>query len=158
MNSETTIDAEVLILRIITLSLVMGVVIFGLIVVFVMGALDPANAAPAGPFTTMSYMGAAFAAVAFVLHLVIPNFIARETINKGNGSERSKLDAFRMKTIVALALLEGAAFMNLVAVMTEHQWWSLAVAGGLVFWMLARFPTRYMIENWLQPEQPPQQF
>jgi hypothetical protein len=151
MNSDPAIDGAVLILRIITLSLVMGVVIFGLVVVFSMGALDPANAVPAGPLT-MSYLGAAFAAVAFVLHLVVPNVIARQTINRGNGSEQTKLEAFRTRTIVALALLEGAAFINLMALMMEHQWWSLAIAGGLVFWMLARFPSRTMIENWLAPE------
>lgn len=152
MNSDPAIDAEVLTLRIITLALVMGVVIFGVIVVFVMGALDQGQAAPAGG-TTLSYLGAAFAAVAFVLHFLIPNSIAQQKLDSDQGGLRSQLEAFRLKTIVALAILEGAAFLNLVAVMTEHQSWSLAVAGGLVFWMLARLPNRNMIENWIEPKQ-----
>lgn len=157
MDNEPAIDTEVKILRIITLMLVLGVTTFGLIVVFAMGALNPANAAPAGQLT-MSYLGAAFAAIVFVLHMIIPNIIAGQSILNGNASVSSMLNVYRSRTIVALALLEGGAFMNLIALMMEHQWWSLAIAGGLVFWMLARFPTRYMIENWLEPQQPPQQF
>lgn len=149
MTNETIIDARVKILRIITLALVSGVVIFGLIAVFVMDALNPAQ--PAGS-TMQSSIGGLFAILAFVLHLLVPNLLARQMLANRSGDLNSLLDAYQTKTIVALAILEGAAFLNIVACILEHQWWSLAVAGGLVFWMLARFPSRGMIEQWIEPQ------
>lgn len=150
MDDNPQIDATVRILRIITVALVMGVVAFGLYVVFGSNALNPAQP-PAGP-SMISYLAAGFALMMAVLHLVIPNLVAKQAVSKSNGSQQALLGAYQVKTIFALALLEGAAFFNLFALMSEHQLWSLAIVGGLVVCMLARFPTRYMVENWLQPE------
>ncbi len=132
--------------QIITGAMVGGVVTFAAIVVLALGALiDASN----GLF--ISGAGAVFAGVAFVLHLVIPPLIAAR---QGRGADNQQLyGVYLMKTIIGLALLEGAAFFNLIACLVEHNWWSLAVAGGLVFWMLAMFPTRTKIEHWAETQQ-----
>lgn len=154
MTSETTIDAEVLILRIITLMLVLGVVIFGLVVVFAMGALNPANPQPAGLDDELH--GRRSPQSPSSCTWSSPASSPDRQLNEATANGRNLMPIASRRSS-RLALLEGAAFINLVAVMAEHRW-SLAIAGGLVFWMLARFPTRWMIENWLQPQQPPQQF
>lgn len=149
MSDESNIDARVLTLRIITLALVSGVMMFGLLAVFMLDCLNPEIAAAS---TMLSNIGGLFAILAFVLHLLVPNLVARQMLANKPVNLNSLLEAYQTKTIVALAILEGAAFLNIVACVQEHQWWSLAVAGGLVFWMLARFPNRGMIERWIEPQ------
>jgi len=146
LQQSFSIEQVVRATQIITGAMVTGVVTFAAIVVFVLGALkDPSNG------LIMSGIGAAFAGVAFVLHLVIPPLIAAK---QGRGADKQQLyGVFQMKMIIGLALLEGAAFFNLVACLVEHNWWSLAVAGGLCFWMLAMFPTRTKIEHWAEAQQ-----
>jgi hypothetical protein len=51
--------------------------------------------------------------------------------------------------IIKLALLESAAFFNVIATVVEHNWWSLGLAGLLVGWMLTNFPTRSRVERWI---------
>jgi hypothetical protein len=48
-----------------------------------------------------------------------------------------------------LGLLEGSAFLNVIADILQRNWWSLGIAGGLVLWMLRRFPTRRHLDRWL---------
>ncbi len=130
----------------ITGAMVTGVVAFGTIVVLVLGALkEPSSGVIIGG------VGAVFAGVAFVLHLVIPSLIAAKQCRSAD--KQQLYGIYLMKTIMGLAVLEGAAFFNIIACMVEHNWWSLAVAGGLVFWMLAMFPTRTKIEHWAETQQ-----
>jgi hypothetical protein len=51
--------------------------------------------------------------------------------------------------IVRIAVLEGAAFFNVICSIIEHNWWSLGIAGLLVGWMLTNFPTRNRVERWI---------
>ncbi len=153
MNSTNTIDGSVRILRIITVTLVMGVVAYGSFVVFGMEPPDPALAPPADP-TMLRYIGAGFALICFILHFVIPGLLVRQSAKDSVRGQESLIGAYTTKTLVALAMLEGPAFLNILAYGAERQWWSLAIAGGLVFWMLARFPSRTMIENWIASQQP----
>ena len=141
-----SIEQVVRVTQIITGAMVSGVVTFAAIVVFVLGGLnDPSNG------FIISGIAAAFAGVAFVLHLVIPSLIAAK---QSRGADRQQLyGVYQMKTIIGLGLLEGAAFFNLVACLVEHSWWSLAIVGGLCFWMLAMIPTRTKIEHWVEAQQ-----
>jgi hypothetical protein len=150
MADNPQIDSTVRVLRTIIVALVMGVVAYGLFVVFVSNNHDPGQ--PPDDCKTTCYMAGGFAALMFVLHLVVPNLIARQSANKSDGSQNALIGAFLVKTLVAVALLEGAAFFNLFAYSAGRQWWNLAIAGGLVFFMVLRFPTRASIENWLAPE------
>jgi hypothetical protein len=54
--------------------------------------------------------------------------------------------------IVRAALLEGAAFIALVAYMLERQTLSLVVAGGLLLVLLGGFPTRAKLEDAIEGE------
>jgi hypothetical protein len=141
-----TPEQAVRVAQIITIALVMGVVLFGVVALLFVGALDdPADG------VILSGMGAGFAVLMFVMHLVIPAQIARQ--QAGTADESQLYGVYVTKTIVGLALLEGAAFFNLVALIVEHNWWSLAIAGGLVFWMLAMFPTRTRVDHWVETQQ-----
>lgn len=144
-QGPNTPEQAVRVAQIITGALVMGVVLFAGIAVLVVGALDdPADG------VIVSGMGAAFAVVAFAMHLVVPSMIARQA----RTYDTMRLyGVYQQKTIIGLALLEGAAFFNIIALIIEHNWWSLAIAGGLVFWMLAMFPTRTRVDQWVETQQ-----
>ena len=145
-QQSLNIDGVARATQIITGAMVSGVVTFGAVVVFALGALTE----PPSGFI-ISGVGAVFSLVAFVLHLVIPSVIAAQ---QSHGANKQQLyGIYLQKTIVGLALLEGAAFFNLIACIVEHNWWSLAIAGGLCFWMLAMFPTRTKIEHWAETQQ-----
>jgi len=141
-SPEQTVRAA----QIITIALVMGVVTFAVIAVLFVGALQPP---PDGRL--ISGLGAGFAVIAFVMHLVVPAMIARPQAQFTD--EKQLYGAYLGKTIIGPALLEGAAFFNIVALIIEHNWWSLAIAGGLVFWMLAMFPTRTRVDHWVETQQ-----
>lgn len=57
---------------------------------------------------------------------------------------------YRGQLIIRLALLEGACFMNTIAYIIEHNWWSLAIVGGLLLIMLMMFPTRTRVEHYVE--------
>ncbi len=136
-------------MQIIAVALVLGVLVFGLMAVFAIGALDE----PADGFI-VSAVGAAFAAGAFVMHLIVPNLMTQPS--RDDAANRDELAHYRIymtRMIVGLAILEGAAFFNIIAAIIEHNWWSLAIAGTLVFWMLAMFPTRTRVKHWVEAQQ-----
>jgi len=119
------------------------------------------------PFLT--YMGAGFAAVAFVVWAVLPGLIvsrARQAIVAGRpmlvnsklpGAEEAR-DAgslgnlYMLRMIVAVAILEGAAFFNLVAYLLEANLWSLVITGILLAMILMHIPTRNKITDWVLGE------
>ncbi len=57
---------------------------------------------------------------------------------------------YQTEHIVKMGILEGAAFFNGVAYMTEQFWWSLAAMGLIELLMLFRFPTRSKITAWIE--------
>lgn len=66
-------------------------------------------------------------------------------------SDDEKLAAvFLQKTIIAGAVLEGAAFANLVAFMLEGQIYSLGLGLLLLLGILMGFPTRGGMEHWIE--------
>ncbi len=138
-------------LQIVTVAMLAGVLIFAGVLVFGLGVL---NQPPRG--TLFSLTGIGVAVLAFVAHLVLPEVIVRNNLKTtaGDGSALSGL--FLVKTIVATAFLEGAAFVNLVALMTEHHWWSLVVVGGLVLWMASQIPRVGRVVDWVVARQEPQ--
>jgi len=132
-------------MQIIALALPQGVILFALIAVFVLGALSQPSSGNA-----VSLIAAGFAAVAFVAHLVVPNLIAGRRVNTQTPpTELQPYGAYQSQMIMKVALLEGAAFFNVIATIIEHNWWSLGIAGLLVGWMLTNFPTRGRVERWI---------
>ena len=147
-NVMTTPEQAVRVMQIIAGALVMGVVTFGLVAVFIVGAFDE----PADGFI-ISAIAAAFASGAFVMHLVVPGMMTASSRGDAAAADESSLyQIYQVRMIVGLAMLEGAAFFNIIATILEHNWWSLAIAGVLVLWMLAMFPTTTRVKHWVETQ------
>ncbi len=145
-------DQRVWTMQIIAVALVMGVVLFAAVAVLGIGALDKPPKADA----TVSYIALAFATVMFGAHLVVPATVARNArTTAGNEAMHASrwVAIYQTKLVVALALLEGPAFFNMIALIIESHWWSLATAGALVFFMLAAFPTKTRVAQWVETQQ-----
>ncbi len=133
-----------LLLTIIIGAMVMGCLFFGGYVVFI----DKAFNKPAKEMQ-LSLMAAGMAVTHTLLAFVIPSLVVQASTRNANGDRPTFLQAYMMKTIIAVALLEGAALFVLFTVMAEHHWWSLAIAVFLLGLMLTHIPSRMRIEQWL---------
>ncbi|MEO2030211.1 MAG: hypothetical protein ABGZ23_30465 [Fuerstiella sp.] len=141
-------------LKIITFAMVMSVLVFmGVALAINKGAID-------GAPEIMSWVGIGMAGLMTVNHLVLPNVIAKAASNKVNVEEIRNADeatkfslvfpAFQARHIVASAMLEFAAFMNLVFYMVTEYAGNLAAASVLVVLLALRFPTVSAAEFWVQ--------
>ena len=131
-------------LTIIISSMVMGCLMFGAFVVFGQGAFNK----PAKEMQ-LSLMAAGMALTNTLLALVIPSVVVQAATRNANGDRPTFLQAYMTKTIIAVALLEGATFFVIFTIMSEHHWWSLAIAVFLVGLMLTHIPSKMRIEQWL---------
>ncbi len=59
---------------------------------------------------------------------------------------------YQIQQIVSRSILEGAAFLNLAAYMTERQPMSLVFAVFVLIAMFFKFPTRGYLEKWVREE------
>lgn len=108
----------------------------------------------------ITIIAAGFGLLMIVNHFVIPGIIASKQLkqlisNDFTGSdEATRIDklvgVYRIQFIIGLALLEGAAFFNLIALMIGNSGFSLCTAGVLFALMLMRFPTRDKVSFWVQ--------
>lgn len=148
-DSQHIIDQRLRLMQIIAGALIMGVVMFALITTLALGAL---NEAPTN--TIIAYIGAVFAAVSVAVHLFVPEAMAAAALKASSNRDVETLcGIYQTRMIVALAMLEGAAFFNVVALIIAHTWWSLVIAGALLLLMLARIPTRTGVEHWIETQQ-----
>ena len=133
------------VLQIIVGALIFGVFVFAVVIV----AIGPAGP-PRGRILTSTAVAIATAMV--VLHVIVPMIVERAALaNRSIGSgPRGLLGALTARTIVACALLEGAAFFSIVAMMIEHHRWVLGVTAVLVMLMAMQFPTTTRVEQWLE--------
>ena len=60
---------------------------------------------------------------------------------------------YQTNTIIALALLEGAAFLNVTAYLLSGSWIALGAGVALVLFMLAQFPTTSRLVDWIGEQQ-----
>lgn len=141
--SEPVIDPALLTCRIIAGALVFGVVTFAAVAI-VLRLDDPPAAA-----MTISLMAAAFAAAVTVVRQIVLSLFSGGTGASEGGGTSGALALYQTRMVLGLALLEGAAFFNLVAYLLEGHWWSLAVTAGLVALMLSAFPTRGRLTQWV---------
>ena len=132
-----------MLLTIIIAAMVMGCVMFGGFVVFT-GAFDK----PAKEMQ-LSLMAAGMALTNTILAFVIPPIVVQSMTRNANGDRPAFLQAYQIKTIIAVALLEGATFFVIFTIMSEHHWWSLAIAVFLLGLMLTHIPSKMRIEQWL---------
>lgn len=143
-------EQSVRVMQIIAGALVMGAISFAAVAVFVRLAVQNPDEG-----WTVSSLGAFGAAMMLSAQLVVPNAISRSIAPKQESvaSNSSFCTAYLSGLMVGLALLEGAAFFNLVAYIIEGNWWSLAITGVLVFAMLAKFPTSTRVQHWIETQQ-----
>jgi hypothetical protein len=131
-------------LQIIGGGLVAGVVLFTAIA-WLKKPMPPAGAlfSPLAAGLAVMMAGAAFAA---------PKLIAR--LPQGSLAKEPAGDVQRImtRTIISLALLEGPALFNVLALLLEGHGWSLAVIGGLVALMLIQIPSATRLQFALESE------
>ncbi len=139
-------------MQIICGALMMGVLSFAFVVVMI--RFGKAGRPPAD-FPMMAYMAAGMAAIMIITKLVITPLIVSAGL-KQIASLRplealTKLDlygVYQTRMIVGCALLEGAAFFNLISVITEGQVWTFGVVALLLALMAASFPTYERVDAW----------
>ncbi|MHB8862503.1 MAG: hypothetical protein ACYC6N_08870 [Pirellulaceae bacterium] len=152
-------------LQFIILTLAAGVLAFALIVFLLpQGGVKPWNAK-----AIVSQLMAGISVVMILSRVFVPPLIAQSGRQKiasgtwpapGNGggpdsptTEEGKLLAiFQMQAILGSALLEGAAFCNLVAFLLEGQSYSLLLVLLLLSGILAGIPTVHSLEGWLEQQ------
>jgi len=147
-DSPDPLADQLMTMRIVAGSLLLGVVFFVLIALFVLGAWQ---APPKGHL--LSLLGVALAAVAAVVSFVFPPASALEQAMQAPAGRQKVANAagiFQTRTIIRLALLEGAAFFNAVALMVEHNRWSLGVVAALLIVMAFHFPTRTRLQHFVE--------
>ncbi len=149
-------DQQLRVMQIIDVALMMGVLMFfGVVLVSTQGDIFGQ-----GNPGMMTMIAAGFAGLMIVNHLVIPALITKAQLNKLKSEDPSPKDSdstsdsllaiYRTQLIITLALLEGAAFFNLVSVMIEKHMISVIAAVVLLGLMAARFPTRTKVSWWIQ--------
>lgn len=154
---ETTLNdmtARLRVMQIIAAALIVGVLFFAGITV-----AQTLDKPPGEPF--LAYLAAGFAVMQVMLWGILPTVIScgacrqmrRTTDLEETGRTSALVGIYQTKMIVAMALLEGAAFFNLIAYLVCAYWWSLAVAGGLTVLMVTGFPTRFRVDSWIETQQ-----
>lgn len=140
--------------QIIAAALMSGVLVFVIISVVVRGGELTAQI---GMLTLLAAFFAVVMAVASTVAIPVIDGAARRKIplEASNAEEwmaasRELAQAFQMRTILSFALLEGAAFFNLVVVLIDGSIPSLGIAAALLMLMATRFPTRLKFVSWLE--------
>jgi hypothetical protein len=153
--------ARLRVMRIVHGALCLGVVIFAVVVVLARMDVVPLGGAaqllpPAVPL--VSYIGVAFAGIIFAVFLILPGILEsawRKQVGRP-GSDGGAPDQwwalYQTRLIMRSALLEGAAFFQLIAYLIEGQPWSLGVGLGLLVVLLTQFPTRGGVEWWVESQ------
>jgi hypothetical protein len=160
-QARQQIAATVRTAQIILATLATGVVMFGMVVVFVVPG------GQAGNGNTLTLLAVCFAGADLVLCLWVPNLVVaaqRRKIAAGTWqaapSRGPDLDTdsgklamiYQTKMIIGAAMLEGGCFLALMAYMMERQVPSLLMAAVLLAALLAHFPTYGRVEVWVEEQ------
>jgi hypothetical protein len=160
---ETFLAPRLQVMRIITIALINGVLIFTGIAIYMRNSGSMQDA-PAPPTPLITYFSIFFAAAMLLAQFVIPRLV-EATVRKGivrnpppSGTtlpgDYSALSAlYQTRLLIAEALLEGPAFFALIAYLVEGQWPALAVAVLLLLFLVSKFPTMTGLTAWLEQQQ-----
>jgi len=137
---------------VIAFALIMGVVTFAAVAGV---ALNQPAPVVEQPFISIGAAG--MGAMMFVLSFFVPGMVGSQNLQalKNRGypvTEAELLQVYQLKLIIRYALLEGGAFLNLIAFMVEHQTWSLGIVGVIVGVMILLFPTPGRIHYWIKEQ------
>jgi hypothetical protein len=141
-------------LKIITFALAQGAIVFGAVALFLN------SGETSGKPDILTWIGLGMAVLMLVNHFVIPPIIARAWLSRLTSADlQDKSDeerfsmiapAFQTQHIIACAMLEGAAFFNLVAYIIDGCLYSLIAAGVPIGMILMKMPTMTRVEFWVQ--------
>lgn len=156
------------VLRIIVVALAFGVTAFGVVAISTAKQpAPPANgpAAPAGGNLVLAVLVPLMAtASGLATAFIVPPLVTaakRKQLAAGKsspdesvpGDDGSQLmQAYQTGTIIRCALLEGPAFLNLFFYMTQQSVIALVLAGVLWLVLLAQFPRRAAVLEWLETQ------
>jgi hypothetical protein len=147
-GAPTPADSVGRISQIIAGALIAGVVAFACVAFFIAKG-EPAKT------PMIALMGAGMAVMMIVMRFVVPMVIVNngkaQLKQTANNEQRSLLAGlYQTKMIIGMALLEGAAFFNLVAYIIEKQFWSYGVVAFLLGIMAISFPSQGQFESWAE--------
>lgn len=148
MSPQPRPDDAVLTQTLTVCKIIAGSLVFG-VLAFATVAVVLRRGEPADPNQFVSLIGAGFAFISVIARQVIVGFLGGQTVSQGPKDTAATLALYQTRMIVGLAILEGAAFFNIVSYLLEGHWWSLAVVAGLLAWMIASFPTRARLRHWI---------
>jgi len=107
----------------------------------------------------LTQIGAGLGAFMILNHFIVPGIVSSLQLRKATASgllqqddesqNRQLMGIYRIQLIIALAMLEGAAFLNLVAFMVEKNGLSMGVVVLLLGLMQLRFPTQHKVSSWV---------
>ena len=139
--------------QIITFALMQGVVVFGAVAFFISRDKPKTDG-------FLVWIALGLAVVAVVIRSIIGGFLNGAL---SSGMDRTVWDElpsqkqnsrligqFQTKHIVECALLEGAAFLNLIAYIMERNIISIIVAGVLLMLIMISFPGGSKIDHWAE--------
>ncbi len=145
------INQQIRVMQIVAGALIMGVVMFGAVAAVVVGgdhADDPG---------LLTWIAVGFGVNQLVLRTIIPTAIAKSSVQKIAGelqdddvSRNRLVGIYQTQMIIGMALLEGGAFLGLVAYIAQKHVFALGVAGVLAAVMAATFPARMRVEGWMR--------
>lgn len=160
-------DKVLRMMQIIAGALIAGVVMFGgvaCILVFSRGLAAPGPAPNLGNAIQLD-LGAVGAALLVVMSFVVPKLISAAGVKSlarlaQDGTATGPKELFgrllavaQTKMIIAMALVEGAAFFNLILFINTKLLIPLAVVGALLAVMAFHFPTKIKLARWLEEQQ-----
>lgn len=142
------------------MQIIAGALMFG---VLGFGAFAVANSQGKEPDeqSLMPIIAIGITVMELMAYAVVPGMFANAQLkqieHKNDSQDESQLirqlcGVYQTKMIIGMALLEGVAFLNIVAYMQTLQWWSLGIAGILLFGMLVTFPTGGKVDFWIQDQ------
>ncbi len=165
-------DKVLRIMQIIACALIAGVLSFAGVASFIVFGQAPAAqpgvqppAAAQNGSEIIMYLAMAFAAGAVVMSFVMSKLVSAAGV-KGvakmarDGTSTGSKELFgrllgvaQTKMIIAMALVEGAAFFNLIAFIITKSLIAPAVVGALLCVMAIHFPTKFKLARWLEDQQ-----
>ncbi len=163
---ESLTPQSLRVLQIVAGALLLGVFSFLGITLFNVQLNKGQGVNPPQDMPVVSIVAVAGLALLGPLSAIVPNVMTRSALQKilvgkwrapsedpswMHATGGAKLWAVRSSTmVVRLALLEGSAFLGVIAYMLEAQILALCVIGVAVFLMLCQFPTEQRVRTWLE--------
>ena len=157
-NQIATLEPRVRTIQIIVGALIMGVIGFAGII----SVITDWNAVHSD-FSILTILGVAVGLMMCLASMIVPSMIGQSAGQTAIGAVKSrgnKLDSedglnalvstYQTMTVVRNAMLESAAFLNVLLFMIDHSLVSLAVMAGVIVLMLVTFPRATSIYGWIE--------